>query len=180
MQSTKTPRTCDQCRMRKIRCVDNEKLSVSCEGCHKLSITCTHEYVRKKPGRKHSLISSPKATQKTQQPEGLQTRINYSLGISSYPARTEQRSSTSPTGYRQPIRIENITHRGEQSSSSRIAEDSSAAQAAVSSTLSPLISSGANATISWLDSILDDTAIPLVSSANLGVIRPIYYLLKVR
>ncbi|WWC95031.1 hypothetical protein V866_001883 [Kwoniella sp. B9012] len=115
-------------------------------------------------------VQNAEATQKTQQPDGFQTRTNYSLGISSYPTRPEQRSSTSPTGYQQPIRIEDITHRGEQSTSNRIAENSSASQAAVSSTLSPLISSGTNATISWLDSILDDTAIPLVSSANLGVV----------
>lgn len=73
----KSPKTCDNCRKRKarnfyaqggavtmtdslsppqIRCRFRDKVD-SCEGCTKLELDCTFDYVKKKPGRKNSYVS---------------------------------------------------------------------------------------------------------------------------
>lgn len=61
--AAKNPRTCDNCRKRKVRCVEGDTLDGPCQGCEKLSLECTHLYVKKKPGRKNNFALSVKAAQ---------------------------------------------------------------------------------------------------------------------
>ncbi|ORY28818.1 hypothetical protein BCR39DRAFT_534017 [Naematelia encephala] len=56
-------RTCDNCRKRKIKCIEEANDHVACQGCHRLGLECTHDYIKKKPGRKNSFALAWKAAQ---------------------------------------------------------------------------------------------------------------------
>ncbi|KAL1405139.1 hypothetical protein Q8F55_008762 [Vanrija albida] len=60
----KASKTCDNCRKRKIKCVDDDRdATLPCVGCRNLQIDCTYDYVKKKPGRKNSFALAVKAQQ---------------------------------------------------------------------------------------------------------------------
>ncbi|ORX39389.1 fungal-specific transcription factor domain-domain-containing protein [Kockovaella imperatae] len=84
-------KTCDNCRKRKIKCVESEVGDKDvCEGCRKLALACTYDYVKKKPGRKNSYAIALKAAQEHRSMEPPQpnneSRPNWS------------RSNTNDTG----------------------------------------------------------------------------------
>ncbi|KAL7420962.1 hypothetical protein Q5752_003846 [Cryptotrichosporon argae] len=64
----KPSKTCDNCRKRKIKCVeDAEGSERPCVGCRNLDLECMFDYIRKKPGRKNSFAAAIRT--KTEHPE---------------------------------------------------------------------------------------------------------------
>ncbi|WWC92058.1 uncharacterized protein L201_007012 [Kwoniella dendrophila CBS 6074] len=137
-------KTCDQCRTRKIKCVANEKDREStCEGCTKLTIECTYDYVKKKPGRKNSLLPVVKG----------HNGINGNSSSSSY-AQTSHRTITSI----RPQSQSNVISPAPLSVTNP--------QPVSSFTFSPAVKSSADSNINWLDSLLNDTGYQTINSFN--------------
>ncbi|KAK9897844.1 hypothetical protein P389DRAFT_62398 [Cystobasidium minutum MCA 4210] len=95
----KSSRTCDICRQRKIKCVTYaDDTSRPCEGCTKLHVDCTFNYVKKKPGRKNSFSprgAGPNAPSSTSAEVYKQPQVSRASTSSS---STSASTSTTTTG----------------------------------------------------------------------------------
>ncbi|BEI94878.1 uncharacterized protein CcaverHIS019_0704590 [Cutaneotrichosporon cavernicola] len=81
---SKSSSTCDNCRKRKIKCVEAEEPG-PCTGCRNLQIACTHDYVKKKPGRKNAFAMQVRA--QNQNKPAPPAEPSFRPSYSPYPAR---------------------------------------------------------------------------------------------
>ncbi|WWC65478.1 uncharacterized protein I303_108096 [Kwoniella dejecticola CBS 10117] len=166
----KSSKTCDQCRVRKIKCVgsDREK-SASCDGCDKLSVDCTYDYIRKKPGRKNSLGLNVKRRQSF---EGHPLQNDHREHSGAQRHRTQPHLPISHTGSHLPRALLALDERFPTTSSDRPAE--SPARAHISPSNQQLVAASAESPYksiidpnkSWLDSLLDGTGFPPVTAST--------------
>ncbi|WVQ93818.1 hypothetical protein IAU59_000896 [Kwoniella sp. CBS 9459] len=179
----KISKTCDQCRTRKIKCVANElDRSLPCEGCDKLSIDCTHGYVRKKPGRKNSLALAAQASRDLEQNSSTfnqngsssspsrrftSGRLSYASSDLSDGRTSNGSRAVFPTLHEpHPVHAD-VVHRQVISSADAsmghgAAQSSSSASFALTSTGS--VKDSIDTNLSWLDSLMDDTSFPPIPS----------------